>query len=158
MTMSYVSRPSRVLLVTSVPLDAEDVSKVLAGSEVPGGEVPVLAASLSESRLAYWVSDADDAIEDARTVAVQTAQAVEQTQKVEPSRQQVEEAAKTVNEFLKPINNSINFSLDEDTGITVVKVIDVATKEVIRKIHSEEMLVIAKTIDQMKGLLVQQKA
>ena len=89
---------------------------------------------------------------------VKTAQAFEQTQKVEPSRQQVEEAAKTVNEFLKPINNSINFSLDEDTGITVVKVIDVATKEIIRQIPSEEMLVIAKAIDQMKGLLVQQKA
>jgi len=92
------------------------------------------------------------------TTLGQLAQAVEQTQKVEPSRQQVEEAAKTVNEFLKPINNSINFSLDEDTGITVVKVIDVATKEVIRQIPSEEMLVIAKAIDQMKGLLVQQKA
>jgi len=63
-----------------------------------------------------------------------------------------------VNEFLKPINNSINFSLDEETGITVVKVIDVATKEIIRQIPSEEMLVIAKAIDQMKGLLVQQKA
>ena len=98
------------------------------------------------------------AAQNSSSTPVQTAQAVEQTQKVEPSRQQVEEAAKTVNEFLKPINNSINFSLDEDTGITVVKVIDVATKEVIRQIPSEEMLVIAKAIDQMKGLLVQQKA
>ena len=98
------------------------------------------------------------ATQNSSTTLVQLAQAVEQTQKVEPSRQQVEEAAKTVNEFLKPINNSINFSLDEDTGITVVKVIDVATKEVIRQIPSEEMLVIAKSIDQMKGLLVQQKA
>ena len=98
------------------------------------------------------------ATQNSSSTPVQTAQAVEQTQKVEPSRQQVEEAAKTVNEFLKPIYNSINFSLDEDTGITVVKVIDVATKEVIRQIPSEEMLVIAKAIDQMKGLLVQQKA
>ena len=98
------------------------------------------------------------ATQNSSSTPVQTAQAVEQTQKVEPSRQQVEEAAKTVNEFLKPINNAINFSLDEDTGITVVKVIDVATKEVIRQIPSEEMLVIAKAIDQMKGLLVQQKA
>jgi len=98
------------------------------------------------------------AVQNSSSTPVQTAQAVEQTQKVEPSRQQVEEAAKTVNEFLKPINNSINFSLDEDTGITVVKVIDVTTKEVIRQIPSEEMLVIAKAIDQMKGLLVQQKA
>jgi len=98
------------------------------------------------------------AAQNSSSTPVQITQAVEQTQKVEPSRQQVEEAAKTVNEFLKLINNSINFSLDEDTGITVVKVIDVATKEVIRQIPSEEMLVIAKAIDQMKGLLVQQKA
>lgn len=97
-------------------------------------------------------------VQNSSTTQAQTAQAVEQAQKTEPTRQQVEEAAKTVNEFLKPINNSINFSLDEDTGITVVKVIDVATKEVIRQIPSEEMLVIAKAIDQMKGLLVQQKA
>lgn len=89
---------------------------------------------------------------------LQTEQAVTQTQKTEATRQQVEDAAKSVNEFLQPINKSINFSLDEDTGITVVKVIDIATKEVIRQIPSEEMLVIAKAIDQMKGLLVQQKA
>lgn len=98
------------------------------------------------------------ATQSTSSAPVQTEQAVSATQKSEPTRQQVEEAAKSVNEFLQPINKSINFSLDEDTGITVVKVIDVATKEVIRQIPSEEMLVIAKAIDQMKGLLVQQKA
>jgi hypothetical protein len=80
MTMSHASRPSRVLLVTTVPLDADDVSRVLAGTEVPGGEVLVLAPSLNESRVAFWVSDADEAIEDARTVAAQTAQAAEQAE------------------------------------------------------------------------------
>ena len=97
-------------------------------------------------------------VQNSSSTALQTELAVSQTQKTEATRQQVEEAANSVNEFLKPINNSINFSLDEDTGVTVVKVIDIATKEVIRQIPSEEMLVIAKAIDQMKGLLVQQKA
>lgn len=76
--MSYASRPSRVLLVTSVPLDAAAVSRVLADTDVPGGEVLVLAPSLNESRVAFWVSDADEAIEEARTVAAQTAQAAEE--------------------------------------------------------------------------------
>ncbi len=76
--MSHTSRPSRVLLVTTVPLDAQDVSRVLAGTDIAGGEVLVLAPSLNDSRLAFWVSDADEAIEDARTVAAQTAQAADQ--------------------------------------------------------------------------------
>lgn len=89
---------------------------------------------------------------------VQTEQAPSQTQKAEATRQQLEDAVKQVNDFLKPINNSIQFNLDDDTGKTIVKVIDLATKDVIRQFPSEEMLSIAKAIDQMKGLLVQQKA
>ena len=89
---------------------------------------------------------------------VQTEQPVSQTQKAEASRQELEEAVKQVNDFLKPINNSIQFNLDDDTGKTIVKVIDLATKDVIRQFPSEEMLGIAKAIDKMKGLLVQQRA
>ena len=89
---------------------------------------------------------------------VQTEQSVSQTQKAEANRQELEDAVKQVNDFLKPINNSIQFNLDDDTGKTIVKVIDLATKDVIRQFPSEEMLGIAKAIDKMKGLLVQQKA
>lgn len=88
---------------------------------------------------------------------VQTTQAVESPSKTEASRQEVEDAVKSVNDFLKPINDSIRFSVDDETGISVIKVIDVTTKDVIRQFPSEEMLSIAKAIDQMKGLLVQQK-
>jgi flagellar protein FlaG len=63
-----------------------------------------------------------------------------------------------VNEFIKPLNNSLQFNIDDDTGKTVVKVIDTATKEVIRQFPSEEMLSIAKAIDKMQGLLIHQKA
>jgi len=87
----------------------------------------------------------------------QPPQTVVPTEKTEASRQQVEDAVKSVNEFLKPINDSIQFSIDDDTGISIIKVIDIATKDVIRQFPSEEMLSIAKAIDQMKGLLVQQK-
>ena len=89
---------------------------------------------------------------------VQTEQPVPQTEKVEASRQQLEEAVKAVNDFLQPINNSLQFNIDDETGKTIVKVVDATTNELIRQFPSEEMLSIAKAIDQMKGLLIQQKA
>lgn len=84
--------------------------------------------------------------------------AVSQTDRMEASREALEKATKDMNDFVSPINSAIQFALDEDTGTTVVKVIDVATKDVIRQIPSEEMLSIAKAIDKVKGLLVHQKA
>ena len=76
-----------------------------------------------------------------------------------PAKQQaIEQAVKNVNDFVKPINNTLSFNLDQDTGQTVIKVVDLSTQKVIRQIPSEEMLAIAKALDTMKGLLVQQKA
>lgn len=80
------------------------------------------------------------------------------TTQAQHSREEIEKAAQRANDFLKPINNSIQFNVDDDTGITVVKVVDVATKEIIRQIPSEEMLAISQAIDTMKGLLVKQQA
>lgn len=96
--------------------------------------------------------------QQAGAAQIQKEESVSQATKLEVTREQVEKAAKEVNDFLKPINNSLQFQLDDDTGKTIVKVIDVATKDVIRQFPSEEMLSIAKAIDKMKGLLLHQKA
>ena len=40
----------------------------------------------------------------------------------------------------------------------MVKIIDSATKEVIRQVPSQEMLAIAKALDSIKGLFVKQSA
>lgn len=90
--------------------------------------------------------------------SVETDRPVAQTQKTEVSQQELERAVKQTNEFLKPINNSIQFNLDTESGRTIIKVVDLETKETIRQFPSEEMLSIAKAIDTMKGLLIQQKA
>ena len=57
---------------------------------------------------------------------VLTEQAVAQTQKTEASREKLEEAVKQVNDFVQPFNNGLQFSLDDGTGKTIVKVIDKA--------------------------------
>lgn len=70
---------------------------------------------------------------------------------------QVKHAVDKVNKVVQAMGTDLRFTVDEDTGIHVVKVIDLADKSVIRQIPSEEMLAIAKGLDQLQGLLVKQK-
>lgn len=71
---------------------------------------------------------------------------------------ELQASIQAVNDFVQRINNSLQFSVDKDTGKTIVKVVDISTQEVIKQIPSEEMVAIAKALDQLKGLLIQQKA
>jgi flagellar protein FlaG len=80
------------------------------------------------------------------------------TDRIKPSDEQLKTAVKAANDFIQPFNDRLQFSIDKDSGTTIVKVIDTNTKEVIRQFPSEEMLAIAKGLDQMTGLLVKQKA
>lgn len=74
------------------------------------------------------------------------------------SLQDLERALDDVRRVVEPMARNLLFTIDEDTGRTVVKVIDSATDEVIRQIPSEEILSIAKALDKLKGLLIQQEA
>lgn len=74
------------------------------------------------------------------------------------TREQLETATESVRSFVQPINNNIEFSVNEDTGQLVVKIIDRNTKEVIRQMPSDEMIAIARTLDSIKGLFVKQSA
>ena len=76
----------------------------------------------------------------------------------QPDRDTVEAAATSVREFVQPINSNLEFSVNDDTGQLVVKIIDRSTKEVIRQMPSEEMLALAKALDSIKGLFVEQTA
>jgi flagellar protein FlaG len=96
---------------------------------------------------------------DARlAIAAAAPQAPQAPQEAKPSRQQLDDAVKAVNDFVNPVNNSLQFRVDDDTGKTIVKVIDKTTNEVIRQFPSEEMIAIAKALDGIKGLLFRQKA
>lgn len=75
-----------------------------------------------------------------------------------PSNEDVLKALDEVREAVKPVAQSLHFSLDKDTGRTVVKVMDMETNEMIRQIPSEDILKIAKAIDKLQGLLIKQQA
>ena len=72
---------------------------------------------------------------------------------------EVRKAAQQVNAALKATASSdLQFSVEGDNKDVVVRVVDSQTKELIRQIPSEEMVAISKAMDNLSGLLVQQKA
>lgn len=60
------------------------------------------------------------------------------------------EAVENINQFVNSQGRTLNFSVDEESGKPVVKVIDFETKEVIRQIPSEEVLTMAKAIKRLQ--------
>lgn len=70
----------------------------------------------------------------------------------------VQLAMDEVRAAIAPVAQDLLFSIDEDTGKTVVKVVDASTDEVIRQIPSEEIISIAKALDKLQGLLLKQEA
>jgi flagellar protein FlaG len=70
----------------------------------------------------------------------------------------LDKAVSDINKFLKPINSSIEFSIDQESGRTLVKVIDTDTKDVLRQFPSKEALAISQELGKLQGLLVREKA
>ena len=73
-------------------------------------------------------------------------------------QESLKEATQRANEAVAGLRSDLKFAIDDETGINVVKFIDVKPQEVIRQIPAQEMLVIAKRLDELQGLLIKEKA
>jgi len=65
----------KLLVLAPEPVDAATLRGVL-GDEVEGAEVRVVSQARNSSGLAFWVSDADDAIEEAKESAGRTVESL----------------------------------------------------------------------------------
>jgi flagellar protein FlaG len=75
-----------------------------------------------------------------------------------PGSTQLAQAVGHLNQTMKTRDSGLEFSIDEDSHRTVVKVVDQKTKELIRQMPSAEALEISKALDRVQGLLINQKA
>ncbi len=73
-------------------------------------------------------------------------------------KDQLTEKIAQLNDYSQKVNREIQFSVDEGTDRTVVKVIDSETEKVIRQIPSEEVLKIAESLENFSGMLLQEQA
>jgi len=70
----------------------------------------------------------------------------------------LEKAVKHLADFVAAASSEINFSIDQSSGVQVVKIMDRNSQEVIRQIPSEEAIHLAQALDKLQGLFVKDKA
>jgi hypothetical protein len=65
-----------LLVLAPEPVDADTVRSALGGEDLAGARVLVVSPALNSSPVAFWVSDADEAIAEAQEAGEQTAGAL----------------------------------------------------------------------------------
>ena len=89
------------------------------------------------------------------------------TDTTEPTSEEVKVVVEKLNRQIQSLQRELSFSVDEDSGRTVVRVLDSQTNEVVRQIPSEEVLKLARQLDiilaeaggsQVSGILVEEQA
>lgn len=66
--------------------------------------------------------------------------------KEEVKPEELKQAVSKLNDYVQNMQRDLQFSVDKDSGVTVVKVIDSKTDKVIRQIPNEETLKLARSL------------
>lgn len=74
------------------------------------------------------------------------------------SNEKLISAANDMNKHVQSLKRDLHFSVNEDTGETVIQVIDSESKKTIRTIPSEEFLSVAQHLNQTVGMLLNAEA
>jgi flagellar protein FlaG len=140
--------------VTSNPVPAPAASygntgaPVVAVSAPATGNAPVVLPQTAVPPVGTQAANAQAA--NTQAAAAQAAQ---------PTNAQIQSAVDKVNQAMLQANTGVEFSIDQSSERTLVKVVDTKTGETIKQFPSKEMIAISQSIDQFqKGLLLRQKA
>ncbi|MBK4733517.1 flagellar protein FlaG [Noviherbaspirillum sp. DKR-6] len=76
----------------------------------------------------------------------------------EAQKKELKGSVDAINTFLKTFSNNIEFSIDADSGRTVVKLVDTETNTVLRQYPTKEALALAKDIENLQGHLLKTEA
>jgi flagellar protein FlaG len=102
-----------------------------------------------------YVAEADNvALAKTLTETEQSVAAKDQQSEAEVLAEVVEQ----LSEVVTLMNKGLAFSVDEDSGAAIVKVMDIDTGDIIRQIPSDEALELAQKLQDVKGLLLKTQA
>lgn len=92
--------------------------------------------------------------DDMPSVSAATRSVEKVNQVTKADAEELQHAVDDIAASMNVIQKGLAFNIDEDSGMQVVKVIDVSTGELIRQIPNEEALEIAKKLNEVTGLLM----
>ena len=75
-----------------------------------------------------------------------------------PGREQLTALAEEMNQTLKQINGNFSVSVDDATGVVVVRITDENTGEVVKQIPPQQVLDVSVSVEKIVGLLVNDQA
>ena len=73
-------------------------------------------------------------------------------------RAELDRAVDQINDFVQVVKRDLEFSVDDNTGRTIITVFDADTQEIIRQIPPEKVLAVAENIREVRGLLFEGEA
>lgn len=130
-------RTSIISEVTARPQPPASKGKTNGGEKLPpeaGKEVEVGLQSKKE----VVSQDRNDAVKE----------------EVKVDSRQVRDAVTQMQDYMQNMERSLNFQLDEESGITVIKVYDSETEELIRQIPNEEVVSLAQKLNEEEPLML----
>lgn len=78
--------------------------------------------------------------------------------KQQPERSELEQTVQDLNGLVQDLQRQVRFSLDDNSGEMIVKVVDRQTDNVIRQIPSEEVLQLREKLEQATGAIFKAEA
>lgn len=130
---------------TNLNLSYPVVKPVPAATEQPVATPQVASAAVSAPAPVAQSSTDSSASNDSKKEAQQSAE-------------KLKAAVQEIDKFVKSIQRNLEFSIDEQSGKVVVKVIASDTGEVVRQLPSAEALKIADSLQNAHSLLFEAKA
>ena len=84
--------------------------------------------------------------------------ALRKAEQAEQQQEPLENVVSNLNHLVRDLHRELQFSVDEDSGDTVIKVIDSKTDEVLRQIPSEEVMRLRQRLEEAAGVIFQDSA
>lgn len=93
-----------------------------------------------------------------QTADVQTEPSKPVNETPQPNVKEMQQAVENLNRVIATSLQSIHFSMDEESGRIIVKVLDSETQKVLRQVPNTEVLTISKNLARLQGLVISDKA
>lgn len=72
--------------------------------------------------------------------------------------QDIDQAVSDINSAIQNTHHNVVFTVDEDTGRDIVKVVDRETEQTIRQIPAEEVLEMVENLESVRGMIFRERA
>ncbi len=105
-----------------------------------------MSVNTLQSQLASVTPLTTDKIRQPVDALVKTTDATQKTEDKSVDNEKVTQAVTKLNDYVQNVQRNLQFNIDQESGVMVVKVVEANTDKVIRQIPNEETLRLARNL------------